>query len=196
MTQTRGPWRIRASRAVYANPWLSLVEHDVTRPDGQPGCYGVVGFANRAIAILPVFENGDTMLVGQHRFPQDRYSWEIPEGGAPLDEKPLAGARRELKEETGLSASSWREILAMDLSNSVTDEEAVGFLATGLSQGEAAPEGTEELRTRRIPFRAALDEAMSGAITDALTVAMLLRAYYMAKEGELDTDLAAAMLQD
>ena len=166
----------------------------MTRPDGQPGLYGVVNFANLAMAILPVFDDGTIMMVGQHRFPQDRYSWEIPEGGGPLSEDPLASARRELKEETGLTAGNWQEILRMDLSNSVTDEAAIGYLATGLAQGEAEPEGTEDLQTRRISFRAALEDVSSGAISDALTVAMLLRAYYMAVEGELDPALAKAML--
>jgi len=195
MSGSRGPWQVGASRTVYENPWLRLTEHDVTRPDGEPGLYGVVEFANLAIAILPLFEDGTTVLVGQHRFPQDKYSWEIPEGGGPLDVPPLDSARRELKEETGLEAAQWREILRMDLSNSVTNEEAIGYIATGLTQGEAEPEGTEVLQTRRIPFRTALHEAVSGRITDALTVAMLLRAYYMALEGELDETLAAAMLQ-
>jgi len=194
MTHRRGPWQVHDTRTVYENPWLRLEESDVTRPDGQPGLYGVVGFANIAIAILPLFEDGTTVLVGQHRFPHDRYSWEIPEGGGPLDVPPLDSAKRELKEETGLSAAHWREILQMDLSNSVTDERAVGYIATGLAQGEAEPEGTEELLTRRLPFREALHEAMNGTIRDALTVAMLLRAYYMACEGELDETLAAAML--
>lgn len=195
MSGSRGPWQVGASRTVYENPWLRLTEHDVTRPDGQPGLYGVVEFANLAIAVLPLFEDGTTVLVGQHRFPQDKYSWEIPEGGGPLGEPPLDSARRELKEETGLEAAQWREILRMDLSNSVTNEEAIGYIATGLTPGEAEPEGTEVLQTRRVPFRNALHEAVSGRITDALTVAMLLRAYYMAREGELDETLAAAMLQ-
>lgn len=195
MSGTRGPWQVHGTRTVYENPWLRLDEYDVTRPDGQPGLYGVVGFANIAIAVLPVFADGTTMLVGQHRFPLDRYSWEIPEGGGSPDVSPLDSARRELKEETGLDAAHWQEVLKLDLSNSVTDECAIGFLATGLSEGRAEPEGTEVLQTRRLAFREALGEAMSGSITDALTVAMLLRAYYMALEGELDETLAAAMLQ-
>lgn len=195
MSETRGPWQVHGTLTVYENPWLRVEAHDVTRPDGQPGIYGVVGFANIAIAVLPLFADGTTMLVGQHRFPHDAYSWEIPEGGGPLDVAPLDSAKRELKEETGLSAEHWREILQMDLSNSVTDERAVGYIATGLAEGEADPEGTEDLRTRRLTFREALHEAMSGTIRDALTVAMLLRAYYMAMEGELDETLAAAMLQ-
>jgi len=194
MSEWRGPWQVRSSREVYRNPWVNLTEHAVTRPDGEPGVYGVVSFANLALAILPVFADGRIILVGQHRFPQDRYSWEIPEGGAPLGDDPLAGAARELREETGYTAVNWSEVLRMDLSNSVTDEAAIGYLATGLSVGEAEPEGTEVLVTRTLHFRDALDEMSSGKITDVLTVAMLLRAYYMAREGELDADLAAAML--
>ncbi|WP_138511436.1 NUDIX domain-containing protein [Maricaulis alexandrii] len=194
MARKRGPWLVHETRQAYQNPWIAVTEHDVTRPDGKPGVYGVVNFANLAMAILPVFEDGSIMLVGQHRFPQDRYSWEIPEGGGPLADDPLFSARRELKEETGLSAEHWREILRMDLSNSVTDEAAIGYLATGLTRGEAEPEGTEELETRQVPFRAALEDVSKGVISDALTVAMLLRAYYMAQEGELDRALANAML--
>ncbi|RKR00024.1 NUDIX domain-containing protein [Maricaulis maris] len=194
MSKRRGPWQVNASSEVYRNDWVSLTEHAVTRPDGKPGVYGVVNFANTALAILPVLADGHLILVGQHRFPQDRYSWEIPEGGGPLGEEPRVGAARELREETGYTAETWQEILRMDLSNSVTDEAAIGYLATGLTAGEAEPEGTEDLAIRFVHFRDALDEVSSGRITDALTVAMLLRAYYMAQEGELDADLAAAML--
>ncbi|MHA6286966.1 NUDIX domain-containing protein [Maricaulis sp. CAU 1757] len=190
----RGPWQVHDTAGRYENAWIALEEHTVTRPDGAPGVYGVIHFRNRALAILPIHTDGSVTLVGQHRFPHDRYSWEIPEGGGALDRDPLDEAKRELAEETGLSATSWREILRMDLSNSVTDETAIGWIATGLKQGEAAPEGTEELAVRRIPFRSALDEVMRGDITDALTVAMLLRAYYMAVEGELDDELATRLL--
>lgn len=194
MSRMRGPWTVHDDREVYRNDWVRVTEHSVTRPDGLPGIYGVVGFANLALAILPVLADGRIILVGQHRFPQDRYSWEIPEGGGALDADPRDGAARELREETGYTAQHWREILRMDLSNSVTDESAIGFLATGLEPGVADPEGTEDLLTRELHFRDALDEVRSGQITDALTVAMLLKAYYMAREGELDADLAAAML--
>lgn len=194
MDEQRGPWRVHGYEVRFENPWLRVTDYIITQPDGTPGRYGVVSYANRAMAILPVFEDGTIMLVGQHRFPHDKYSWEIPEGGSPHDEDPLIGARRELREETGLTAETWMEVLRMDLSNSVTEESAIGYIATGLSQGEAEPDSTEVLQTRRLPFRDALDEAMSGRIFDALTVAMLLRAYYMAKEGELEPALAAAIL--
>ena len=195
MTETRGPWTIHAERIAFESPWMRVHEFEVTQPDGKPGVYAVMSPRHLALAILPVHADGTVTLVGQHRFALDSYSWEIPEGGGRLDGEPLDCARRELKEETGLTADRWSEILQLDLSNSITDERAIGFLATGLHAGEPEPEGTEVLLTRQIHFLDALDEAMSGQIRDALTVAMLLRAYYMAQQGLLASGLSGVMLR-
>mgnify|MGYP003672182930 CR=1 FL=1 len=194
MSETRGPWTIHAERIAFESPWMRVHEFDVTQPDGRPGMYAVMSPRNLALVVLPLHADGRVTLVGQHRFALDRYSWELPAGGGELDGDPVEGARRELREETGLSADRWSEILQLDLSNSITDERAIGYLATGLHEGEPEPEGTEVLRTRRIHFLEALDEAMSGQIRDALTVAMLLRAYYMAQEGLLASELSGVML--
>jgi len=190
------PWRRGPARRVYDNPWISLTEFDATAPTGAPALYGLVGFKNLAIAVLPLHDDGAVTLVGQHRFPAGDYSWEIPEGGGPLEVDPLESARRELREETGLVASDWREVLRMQLSNSVTDERAVGYLATGLSLADPQAHGddTEDIALARVPFREALDAAMAGWIEDALTVAMLLRAYHMAREGQFSSALARAVL--
>jgi 8-oxo-dGTP pyrophosphatase MutT (NUDIX family) len=195
MQEKRGPWTITDSRVGYENPWMRVLEYNVIRPDGQAGLYGVVSPKHLALAILPIHLDGQVTLVGQHRFALDYYSWEVPEGGGKIDGDPQVCAARELKEETGLTAESWQKILTSDLSNSITDERAVGYLATNLTAGEPEPEGTEVLVTRRIHFRDALEELHVGKIEDALTVAMLLRAYYMAQEGMLDPKLAAAMLR-
>ncbi len=190
----RGDWTVLDQREVYANPWITVTEHRVLNPAGGPGIYGVVHFRNLAIGIIPVEDNGDVWLVGQHRFPLDAYSWEIPEGGAPLAEDPLVGARRELKEETGIEALTWREITRVHLSNSVSDEAGIIYLATDLQHGTAAPEETEALNLRRLPAAEAYRMATRGELTDSMTVAGLYRLRLMALEGELPAGLAAKVL--
>lgn len=190
------PWRRGRSRTVYDNRWITVTEHEATAPTGAAATYGLVGFKHVALAVLPIEADGRVVLVGQHRFPFGDYSWEIPEGGGPKHEPPLDGAKRELAEETGLTANCWEEILRLQLSNSVTDELAVGYLAYDLTPavGKAHRDDTEDLALARAPFREALEVATGGGIGDALTVAMLLRAYQMAKEGLLPASLSRAML--
>ena len=190
------PWTKGEPRTVYENPWIAVTEQTAVAPTGKPALYGVVGFKNLALAILPIDADGAVVLVGQHRFPFGDYSWEVPEGGGPMGEDPLDGAKRELAEEAGLTAAEWTEVLRVQLSNSVTDELAIGFLATGLSPASETHhvDDTEDFALARAPFREVLDAAIAGHIRDALTVAMLLRAYHMAKEGHLPAALARAML--
>jgi ADP-ribose pyrophosphatase len=168
------PWRTLRSSLRYDNPWISVTHHDVLNPSGGEGIYGVVHFKNRAIGVLALEDDGSTYLVGQYRYALQSYSWEIPEGGGPHSEDPLAAAKRELLEETGLRAREWRQILRMHLSNSVSDEESIVFVATGLEQGEASPEETERLALRRLPFAQVLAMVQRGEITDSITVAAVL----------------------
>jgi 8-oxo-dGTP pyrophosphatase MutT (NUDIX family) len=181
---------------VYDNPWIRVSHHDATAPTGRAAQYGLVSFKNTATAVLPLHDDGAVTLVGQHRFPRGDYSWELPEGGCPLGQDPLEGAKRELAEETGLQAREWRKVLQVQLSNSVTDERAVGFLALGLSaaDGRHGRDDTEDLALVRAPFREVLEAALAGKMEDVLTVAMLLRVYHMAREGELPDALTRVML--
>ena len=143
---------------------------DVTRPDGGPGIYGVVHFRNAAAGVVVLDDADQVLLVGQHRYTLDDYSWEIPEGGVAPNEDPLDGIRRELREETGMSAREWRQIGSYALSNSITDERGLLWLATGLSEGEAAPDPTEDLAVRWVPFDEALAMTVDGRITDAVSI--------------------------
>ncbi len=189
------PWRALEERPVYDNPWINLREFQAEAPTGAQTVYGVAHFKNIAVGVLPIHNDGTIVLVGQHRFPMKDYSWEIPEGGVPVAADPLEGARRELVEEAGLEAANWQEVLRFQLSNSVTDERGVGYIATGLSPVPAAPDATEELALARVHFLDALEQALCGRILDMITVAILLRAYHMAREGLLEGALAKAMLE-
>jgi 8-oxo-dGDP phosphatase len=187
------PWRRVAERPVYDNRWMAVREYDAVAPTGAEALYGLVHFKNYGIAILPLHDDGTVTLVGQNRFALG-YSWELPEGGGPIEEDPLDSARRELREEAGLEAADWRLILKMQLSNSLTDERAFGYLATGLTAAPVDPDDTEDIAIARVPFPEALRAATEGEIEDALTVAMLLRAYHMASKGQLPGSLSQFVL--
>jgi 8-oxo-dGTP pyrophosphatase MutT (NUDIX family) len=168
-------WKRHATRVVFENDWLRVREDHVTNPGGGENLYGHVQFKNTAVAILPIDADGNTRLVGQTRYTLDEYSWELPMGGVPKGEDPLAGARRELLEETGLSAAEWTEMMRLHLSNSITDEVGIAYLATGLTEGTPSLEETEDIAVRTLPVADAVDMALNGEITDALSVATLLR---------------------
>ncbi|CAN5141674.1 NUDIX hydrolase [soil metagenome] len=185
MNEQNNPWKIIDAKEVYNNNWLQVTHYNVINPSGGNGIYGKVHFKNIAIGIIPLDENMNTYLVGQYRFPIDVYSWEIPEGGAPLHEDTLHAAQRELLEETGLKATRWVKILNMYLSNSVSDEAALVYVATGLSQHAAMPEETEQLATKKIPFDELYQMVQNGKITDALSITAILKAKLMLLEGAL-----------
>jgi len=174
MTIRENPWTILGEKDVYENPWIRVVEHDVIHPGGKPGVYGVVSFKNLAVGIIPLDEDDYTWIVGQYRFSLNEYSWEIPMGGVPIEADPLAGAQRELKEETGLTAAHWRQILSVRMSNSVTDESGVVYVAEGLQCGEPEFDDTEIIEIRRLPFDEALRMVTDGKITDCLSVTGIL----------------------
>lgn len=174
----QNPWTTHSSDVHYDNPWIRVTEHQVTHPNGDPGIYGVVHMKNTATGVVAVDGDGCTWLVGQYRYPLNAYSWEIPEGGAPEGSSPLDGAKRELLEETGLEADSWTHLQTAHLSNSVTDEVAEIYLATGVRcVATPAPEASEELTLKRLPLREAVDMVGSGEITDAVSILGLLLAW-------------------
>ena len=179
------PWKVLSSHEKYDNNWINVTEHEVINPGGGKGIYGKVHFKHLAIGIVVLDEELNTWLVGQYRFPLDQYSWEIPEGGGSLDTDPLESAKRELLEETGIIANNWMLIQKMHLSNSVSDEVAIIYLARDLQQSKSNPEETEQLQLRKMPFKQVYEMVLSGEIMDSMSVAGILKVKLMLEQKEL-----------
>ena len=181
----KNPWQTLSSEVRYENPWVKITHRDVLNPAGGPGIYGVVHFKNTAIGILPLDKDYNTWIVGQYRYTLEEYSWEIPEGGGIKGEDWLHAAQRELKEETGIIASQWTQILELNTSNSVTDEYGVAYVAQGLTFGESEPEDTEQLIVKKLPFSELYQMTMDGKVKDALSMVTIFKAKLLIDEGKL-----------
>lgn len=173
----RNPWKKISGHEVYDNRWINVQEHKVINPGGGEGIYGVVSFKNKAIGVIPIDDDNNTWLVGQYRYALNEYSWEIPMGGGPVGQNVLQSAQKELKEETGITARSWTNIMRIHTSNSATDEEGFVFVAKDLQFGERELEESEsDLKLWKLPFKGVVKMVMEGKITDAISVAGILKA--------------------
>jgi 8-oxo-dGTP pyrophosphatase MutT (NUDIX family) len=176
---SKSPWKTLSKETKYKTPWIEVVHHEVITPGGNPGIYGCVNFQNIAVGIIALDEDLNTWIVGQFRYPLQRYTWEIPEGGCPLGEEPLEGAKRELKEEVGIEAEEWHLIQEMDLSNSATDEISYTFVAKQLTIGASYQEENEDITIKKLPFSELYQMVIKGEIRDAISVAGVLRVKQM-----------------
>jgi 8-oxo-dGTP pyrophosphatase MutT (NUDIX family) len=168
-------WKRLKSAVVYDNPWITVFDEKVLNPNGGESQYGRIHFKSKAIAIVPLDEDGNTWLVGQNRYTTDEYSWEVPMGGSDAGEDPIDTAKRELKDETGLTAGKLEQIMRLHPSNSITDEEGFVFVATNLEQGETDFDDDENLQVRKLSLVDAIEMVKRNEITDAISVAALLR---------------------
>lgn len=177
-------WTTLNKKLIYDNPWIRVEEHDVLNPSGNPGIYGAVYYKNLAVGVVP-YADGKVWMVGQYRYVLQQYSWEIPEGGCPQGEDPLDAAKRELLEETGLVAAQYEKLLELHLSNSVSNEWGIVYLAKGLEEFEAEPEDTEDLEVKQLTIEELFEEVEAGRITDSLTVAAAYKLMLLNITGKL-----------
>jgi 8-oxo-dGTP pyrophosphatase MutT (NUDIX family) len=184
MELNRGKWTINSSEIKYDNPWINVTEHQVINPSGNPGIYGEIHFKNIAIGIVALDDQDNIYMVNQFRFVLNQDSLEIPEGGGGLDIDPLMSAKRELKEETGLEANSWEKLMELHLSNSVSNEKAIVYLAKDLTQGEMDLEETEDIIVSKLSLKEAYDMVNEHKITDAISVAAILKLYILQLENK------------
>jgi ADP-ribose pyrophosphatase len=179
------PWTLLGSNVVYDNPWIKVRQDEVLDPSGKETIYGVVSAKHLAIGILPLDEEYNTWLVGQYRYPLERYSWEIVEGGGKLGVDPIISGKRELLEETGISAEHWQHIMTIHTSNCIADETAYLYVAKGLTFGQSQPDSNEKLQVAKVPFAEVYQMVLDGRITDSMSVTTILRAHILIQEGKL-----------
>ncbi|OBH86549.1 ADP-ribose pyrophosphatase [Mycobacterium sp. E2989] len=161
-----------ATREIYRSQWMVLREDDIRRQDGSPGIYGVVDKPDYAL-VMP-FDGRRFRLVEQFRYPLGERRWEFPQGTAPglADTDPSELARRELREETGLSATSFEVLGRLDVAPGMTSQRGWVFLATGIAEGEPDLEPEEQdLRSAWFDREDVEQLIRSGVIADAQSVA-------------------------
>ncbi|KKT57941.1 MAG: Pyrophosphohydrolase related protein [Candidatus Amesbacteria bacterium GW2011_GWB1_47_19] len=163
------------TKTVYKNPWISVREDEVIRPDGKPGIFGVVTM-KAGVTVLPVDNKGKVYLTREFHYGIGRITAEAISGGIYSGEDKLAAAKRELEEETGLKAARWQYLDWIDPFTTAVVSPNYLYLACGLTEGQSHPEGTETIRVIKVPYEKALEMVEEGEITHSATVVLLLKA--------------------
>ncbi len=171
----RGPWQVLRSTEVYRDTWIALTKDDVIRPDGKPGTHTITQFLD-GVSVLPLDAEGFVYLTDEFHYAINRRGVEVISGGIEREEGQLAAAARELREEVGLIASQWTPLGVTDPMTTAGLSPVWLFLAEGLSEVEAAPEGTESIRRLRLPLHQVVEMVMHSEITHAPSCVLILKA--------------------
>ena len=177
----RGPWQVLKRETVYRDPWLQVDRDQVIRPDGQPGTHCIVHLLH-GISVLAVDEAGTAHLTEDFHYGVGRATIEVVSGGIDAGEDALAAARRELREELGITADQWIDMGACDPFTTIVVSPTRLFLARKLSFGQRDLEGSEQTRVHKVPFDEAVRMVLDGRITHGPSCVLLLKARQMLAE--------------
>lgn len=179
MTKTAGEERLTETHVgteeIFEGRILHVVRDDVRLPDGNPATREIIRHVG-AVGVVPLTDDGQVYVERQFRYPIGQVMTEIPAGklDAPEEDR-LSAAKRELREETGLTADHWEDLGVYYPACAYTDEKITLYLARGLHQGEQSLDEDEFLHVTKRPLSDLVDEVMAGEITDGKTQAALLK---------------------
>lgn len=168
-----GPWTIRESNTVYRDPFVDLRVDQVIRPDGDDGQHVLVTI-KPGVCVVAVDDDGNVHLTKEFHYAVGRESLEGVSGGIEAGETALATAKRELQEEVGLVAATWRHLMTVDPFTSCMRSPTQLYLATDLTPTDRSPEGTELIETVVLPLEEAVGLVLAGKITHAPSCVALL----------------------
>ncbi len=165
--------KLMSSRERYRCSLFRVTEDHAVDPDGFRIRRSVVQHAGSAV-VMAVDARGSVMLVRQYRLPARAMLWELPAGRLDPGEKPLQAARRELEEETGYRARTWKKLLTFYPSPGYAAEKMTVYVATGLTRGEPKPMADERIRSRWFTPAEIHRMIRSGRLVDGKTIAAFL----------------------
>lgn len=166
--------KIIGSKRLYEGAIINLELMDVTLPNGKAAKREIVRHPG-GVGIAALDDENNIYLVRQYRAPYDKIIFEIPAGKLDKGEEPLNAAKRELSEETGLTAKEIKYVGDFYPSVGFCDEVLRMFIATGLSEGEVHPDADEFVNTVKMPFDEAVELVLNGTIKDGKTIATILK---------------------
>ncbi len=174
--------RTLESTLVYDGGLLKVYRDTVGLSNGKTAWREIIRHPG-AVIIVPVDDEGRVHLVRQYRYPYAREVLEVPAGKLEYGEEPFSAARRELDEEIGARADRWTPLGEMLPTPGYSDELQHVYLAQGLTFGKSHPDEDEFLEPVTIPLEEAAAMAVDGRLQDGKTVAVILKAWMMLKEG-------------
>lgn len=171
----RGPFTLISSKLIYENPWIRLREDKVVKPDKVRGIFGVITMKVGS-STLAVDNKKNVYLVEEYKYGIQNRSTEVVSGAIKKNETPLRAAKRELKEETGLTAKKWISLGKVNPFTTIVNSPNYMFLATNLRKTKNCLEGGEKIKLIKLPFFQAVKMVLTGKITHSASCVLILKA--------------------